>query len=79
MVTSFSVHVPEDWREIGEQLGLNLKGKLSAANFFKGWNEHTIDSKKPSWERLAATLESMGGYWHAARSAREKARKNTEW
>ena len=77
MVAAFSVHVPEDWREIGQQLCLNLKGELSAADFFKGWSEHTIDNKKPSWERLAGVLKTMDGYWPAARSAREKARKST--
>lgn len=77
MVATFSkacVEVPENWREIGLQLGLNLKGKLSAADFFKGWRENS-SANKPSWVNLADALQKMEGYQHAASLAMKKERK----
>lgn len=81
MVSVFSeagVDVPENWREIGEQLGLHLRGKLSAAEFFKGWQDKDLTNNKPSWKKLAQALEKMEDYRHVAVVARNKARKNKE-
>ena len=76
MVATFSevdVRVPENWREIGIQIGLTLRGQLSAAMFFKGWSEKG-SVYKPSWEKLAVALSNISGYRIAAAKAREKAR-----
>ena len=73
MVATFSevrMCAPENWREIGVQLGLKLRGRLSAAMFFKGWSSN----HKPSWEKLAVALSNISGYRIAAAKAREKAR-----
>ena len=81
MVSAFSeagMDVPENWREIGEHLGLNLRGKLSAAEFFKGWQDKDLTDNKPSWKKLAQALEKMEGYQRVAVVARNKARKNNE-
>ena len=77
MVATFleaGVEVPENWREIGVQLGLQLIGKLSAAEFFKGWREKSF-TNKPSWVNLADALQGMEGYQHAAILAMMKERK----
>ena len=77
MVATFTkagVEVPENWREIGVHLGLNLKGKLSAAEFFKGWRENSF-SNKPSWVNLAGALQKMQRYQHVAVLAMKKERK----
>lgn len=79
MVAAFSetgVFRPDDWRQIGQHLHLRLKGQLSAAEFFSGWNGKS--GKKPSWEKLAHVLEKMKGYEQAARIAKKKERKNTK-
>ena len=76
MVAIFSevgVRAPENWREIGVELGLKLRGQLSAAVFFKGWSEKG-SVYKPSWEKLAVALSNISGYRIAAAKAREKAR-----
>ena len=73
MVATFSevrMCAPENWREIGVQLGLKLRGQLSAAVFFKGWSSN----HKPSWEKLALALSKFSEYRIAAAKAREKAR-----
>ena len=71
------VQVPENWRQIGLQLGLDLKGQLSATDFFNGWNENASTNNKPSWEKLAQALFKMDGlYRTAASKASMKARKN---
>ena len=77
MVAIFSkagVEVPENWREIGVQMGLNLRGKLSAAEFFKGWRENSF-ANKPSWVNLGDALQKMDRYQHAAILAMKKERK----
>ena len=77
MVATFieaGCEVPEDWREIGVQLGLNLRGKLSPAEFFKGWRENSSGNKH-SWLNLAGALQKMEGYQHVAILARTKERK----
>ena len=76
MVAIFSevrMCAPENWREIGVQLGLKLRGQLSAAMFFKGWSERGSICK-PSWEKLASALSNINEYRIAAAKAREKAR-----
>ena len=81
MVATFSevgVKAPENWREIGEQLGLDLRGKLSAAEFFKGWQEKNLPNNKPSWKKLAQALEKINGYRDVAVAARNKARKQVD-
>lgn len=77
MVATFmeaGVEVPENWREIGIKLGLNLRGKLSAAEFFKGWKESSFVNK-PSWANLAGALQKMEGYQDTAMLAMNKERK----
>ena len=77
MVTTFmeaGVQMPENWREIGVKLGLNLRGKLSAAEFFKGWKESSL-ANKPSWVNLADALQKMDRYQHTAMLAMKKERK----
>ena len=64
---------PENWREIGVQLGLKLRGQLSAAMFFNGWSQKG-SIHKPSWETLAVALSKISGYSFAAAKARDKAR-----
>ena len=76
MVTVFSevrMCAPENWREIGVQLGLKLRGQLSAAMFFKGWIERG-SNHKPSWEKLAVAFSNINGYLIATAKARDKAR-----
>ena len=80
MIATFSeacVKVPDDWREIGLQLELDLKGKLSASEFLKGWQEKGF-ANKPSWENLAQAFERMEGYQCAAVAAMKKARKSNK-
>ena len=74
LFTEANVTVPKNWRTIGLKLGLNLKGQLSATEFFRGWTENSI--KKPSWKSLAHVLKDIEEYASAARIATEKARKN---
>ena len=78
IVTTFAeagVHVPENWRKISQQLRLDLRGKLSAAEFFKGWSENCVASNKPSWDNLAGALRKMVGYQPVVLAAIKKARK----
>ena len=78
MVATFTeagVKVPEDWRQISLKLDLDLRGQLSATQFFDKWNQYHSNIK-PSWEKLAGALESMDGYYNAARKAIAKARKH---
>ena len=80
MVATFmeaGAEVPENWREIGVQLGLQLKGKLSAAEYFERWKESSL-ANKPSWVKLAGALQKMEGYQHVAFLARTKERKYNE-
>ena len=77
MVATFmeaGMEAPENWREIGVQLGLKLKGKLSTAEFFKGWRENSF-ANKPSWVNLSDALHKMDRYQHAAILVRMKERK----
>ena len=69
------VKPPENWREIGLRLNVNLKGQLSVAEFFEGWSKNRDDDKKPSWENLAQVLENMDGYKPSAFIAKKKIRK----
>lgn len=78
MVATFTeagTKVPEDWREISLKLDLDLKGHLSATQFFNKWSQYDPNNK-PSWEKLALALQSIDGYWNAARKAMAKARKH---
>ena len=58
-----------DWKRIGKELGLRLKGCITASIFFEGWQAHKSEM---SWERLAQALEKMEGYGMVAKKARKK-------
>ena len=58
-----------DWKRIGEQLGLQLRGNITTSIFFEGWQAHESET---SWERLAQALERIDGYGKVAKKAREK-------
>ena len=58
-----------DWKSIGEELGLQLRGHITASIFFEGWQAHESEM---SWERLAQAFEKIEGYGKVAKKAREK-------
>ena len=58
-----------DWKRIGEELGLQLRGRITASIFFEGWQAHESEM---SWERLAQAFEKIEGYEKVAKKAREK-------
>ena len=58
-----------DWKRIGEQLGLQLRGHITASTFFKGWQAHQSER---SWKRLAQALGRIEGYEKVAKKAKEK-------
>ena len=60
-----------DWKQIGEKLGVQLRGHITANILIEEWQVH---ERKMSWERLAKALEKIGGneYELAAIRARQK-------
>ena len=58
-----------DWKKIGEQLGLQLRGHITKSIFFEGWQAHESEM---SWERLGQALERIEGYGKVAKKAKEK-------
>lgn len=60
-----------DWKKIGKQLGVQLRGCITASILIEGWQAH---GSEMSWERLAQTLEKIPGneYELAAGKARRK-------
>ena len=58
-----------DWKRIGEELGLQLRGHITASTFFEGWQAHESEM---SWERLTQALERIEGYEKVAKKAKEK-------
>ena len=60
-----------NWEIIGNQLGLQVEGEISAADFLNGW--YTQDCK-PSWTKLAGALEKIQQteYKQIAKNVREK-------
>ena len=68
LLTDGGIHSP-DWEEIGNQLGLQLEGHISAADFFDEWCAH---DHKFSWMKLAKALEKIPDYQHASSNVREK-------
>ena len=58
-----------EWKRIGEELGLQLKGHITTSIFFEGWRAHESEM---SWERLAQAFEKIEGYGKVAKKAREK-------
>ena len=62
------VHAP-DWERIGEQLGLHIKGQISAADFFDAWRQKDSHA---SWIKLADAVEKVEEYKHVAQTVREK-------
>lgn len=58
-----------DWRKIGEELGLQLRGQITAHIFFEGWAVHESDM---SWEIVSQALGRISGYESAAKKARER-------
>ena len=63
-----SVHSP-DWKMIGNRLGVQLEGKVTAPDFFKEWRGH---KNKASWVELAEALEKISQYKHAATNVYQK-------
>ena len=59
-----------DWGRIGKELGLELKEHITASLFIDGWRMH---GSEMSWERLAHSLEGVGGFESAAKKAKLKA------
>lgn len=68
LLTDTGIHSP-DWEEIGNQLGLQLEGHISAADFFDEWCAHDC---KLSWMKLAKALEKIPDYQRASNNIREK-------
>ena len=68
LFTEAGIHSP-DWEEIGNQLGLQLKRRISAADFYSEWSAH---DPKASWVKLAEALDKIKDYKHAARDVKEK-------
>ena len=58
-----------DWENIGKQLGFQLEGQLSAANFFDEWR---ANDREVSWTKLGNALQKIPDYQHAARNVHEK-------
>lgn len=58
-----------DWGRIGKELGLELKGRITASLFIDRWHTH---GSEMSWERLALSLEAVGGFGSAAKKAKLK-------
>ena len=61
------VKIP-DWGRIGRELGLELKGRITASLFIEGWRN---DGSEMSWERLARSLEGISRF-ELAKKARQK-------
>ena len=68
LLTNTGIPSP-DWEEIGNQLGLQLEGHISAADFFDEWRAH---DPKISWMKLAKALEKIPCYQHASSNVCEK-------
>ena len=68
LLTDTGIHLP-DWENIGKQLGLQLEGQLSPADFFDEWR---TNDREVSWIKLAKALQKIPDYQHAARSVHEK-------
>ena len=60
---------PQIGKGIGKELGLRLKGCITASIFFEGWQAHKSEM---SWERLAQALEKDGRIWNGCQEARKK-------
>ena len=58
-----------NWEKIGNQLGLQLEGQVSAAMFLRGWYSQDC---KPSWIKLAKALKDMEEYKHVAKDVEKK-------
>ena len=67
LLTEAGIYSP-DWEEIGNQLGLKLKRRFSAADFYSEWSAH---DPKASWIKLAKAIEKIPDYNHAARNVQE--------
>ena len=68
LLTEPGVHAP-DWEHIGIQLGLHIKGQISADDFFVAWCRKDSHA---SWIQLANAVEKVEEYKHAAQTVREK-------
>ena len=61
LLTETGIHSP-NWEEIGNQLGLQLEGHLSTADFFDEWR---ANDRETSWVKLATALAKIREYQHA--------------
>ena len=68
LLTEAGVHSP-DWECIGKQLGLQIKGQISATDVFEAWCAKDF---KASWIKLAHAIEKVEEYKHAAQNIHEK-------
>ena len=58
-----------DWKAIGNKLGVQLEGQVTATDFFDELRAH---KNKASWVTLAEALEKISEYQHAATNVYEK-------
>ena len=68
LLTEARVHSP-DWKRIGKQLGLQIKGQITAADVFEAWCAKDVQA---SWTKLAHAIEKVEEYKHAAQNIHEK-------
>ena len=68
LLTETRIRSP-NWEKIGSQLGLQLEGHLSAADFFDEWR---ANDREASWVKLATALAKIQEYQHAESIVLEK-------
>ena len=68
LLTEAGVHSP-DWKRIGQQLGLQIKGQISAADVFEAWYAKDFHA---SWIKLADAIDKVEEYKHGAQNVCEK-------
>ena len=57
-----------DWQTVSNKLQLNLRGQVSAVEFYRAWCK-----LGPSWLNLSLALEKLHGYQRAIEQAKKKA------
>ena len=68
LLTETGIRSP-NWEKIGSQLGWQLEGQLSAADFFDEW---CANDRETSWVKLAIALANIQEYQHAESIVLEK-------
>ena len=68
LLTETGIRSP-NWEKIGSQLGWQLEGQLSAADFFEEWHANDHEA---SWVKLAKALAKIQEYQHAESIVLEK-------